>query len=63
MPEVKLCKVDIKCEGDEFIAVVTHDTPPIGDNRKEVPAKELRARSYEELFTEVKKYLEDCYDD
>ena len=60
---IRMCNVEIKVDGDEFIAVITHHLPPLGDNRSEVPPKELRCHSKEDLFTEVVKYLGDCYEE
>lgn len=60
---VRMCNVEIKVDGDEFIAVVTHHIPPLGDKRVDVPPKELRCHSKEDLLTEVVKYLGDCYDE
>jgi hypothetical protein len=59
----KLCNVKLGKEGDEFVALIEHVVPPIGDKRKDVPDKELRNKDHESLMTEMKKYLEDCYDD
>jgi hypothetical protein len=60
---IRMCNVEIKVDGDEFIAVITHHLPPLGDNRSEVPPKELRCHSKEDLLTEVVKYLGDCYEE
>lgn len=58
----KICSIDIKKAGIEYIAVVTHHVPPVGDNRDE-PVKDFTARNYEDLLMEVKRYIEDCYDE
>lgn len=60
---IRMCDVEIKVDGDEFIAVITHHLPPIGEKRLDVPSKELRCHSKEDLLTEVVKYLGDCYDE
>lgn len=59
----RMCDVDIKLDGDEWVAVITHHQPPDGDNRAEVPPKELRAKNKDDLLTEMARYLGDCYDD
>ena len=60
-----LCKVDINIDGDEWFAVIHHQVSPNKDKRKaeDIPDKEMRGKNFEDLMTEVKKYLEDCYDD
>jgi hypothetical protein len=58
----KICEIRIAHEGNLFIAFVTHTISPKGDNRVE-PTTEFKNPKLEDLFTEVKKYLEDCYDE
>jgi len=51
-----LCKVEIGKEGSDFVVVITHLSPPVGDKRSEVPAQEFRASNTEDLLMEMKKY-------
>lgn len=58
-----ICKVDVKRDGEAWVAIIHHAQVPLGDNRKEVPDHEVRAKNHEEMMMEVCRYLEDCYDD
>ena len=58
-----MCDIDIGKEGDTWVAVIHHTKPPLKDKRADIPDKELRNHDREDLLTELKKYLEDCYDD
>jgi hypothetical protein len=60
---MKVCSIDLATNGNHFAAIIVHHLPPFRDRRSEIPNVELSSKNLEDLFTEIKKYLEDCYDD
>ena len=57
--------IEVLRGGNDWLSRITHLVAPLRDKRKpeDIPVKELRSNDHEDLLTEVKKYLEDCYDD